>query len=150
MSFDSAASAQLSGQLSDPWSALLERARAVRQHAYAPYSGFGVGAALLTPTGEIFVGANIENASYGLSRCGEQSAIQALASSGARHFSHLLVYTEADPPATPCGACRQILFEFGPDALVLCTNHLGAERRYRVRDLLPDGFGASDFVVAKS
>jgi cytidine deaminase len=119
---------------------LLEAAKAVWKNAYAPYSKFQVGAALRGQTGAIYKGANIENASYGLARCAEQSAVQALASNGERSFSEIVVYTQDDPPATPCGACRQILFEFGKDATVYLVNHEGAVKVYSVRDLLPDGF----------
>lgn len=119
---------------------LLDAARRAFDHAYAPYSKFKVGAALRGESGLVYHGANVENASYGLSRCAEQSAVQALASSGERHFDSLVVYTEANQPATPCGACRQILLEFAPDAEVFLTNHEGRVKRYRVRDLLPDGF----------
>ena len=119
---------------------LLEAARAVRDNAYVPYSGFRVGAALRAVDGKLFAGANIENASYGLSRCAEQSAIQAMASSGARGFSQIVIFTEADEPATPCGACRQILFEFGPEADVFVVNHQGDSNHFRVKDLLPQAF----------
>lgn len=119
---------------------LLAAAKQVWQNAYAPYSEFQVGAALRSSSGKIYQGANIENASYGLARCGEQSAIQAMASAGERAFQEIVVYTEDDPPATPCGACRQILFEFGKDAKVYLVNHLGKVRTYSVQELLPDGF----------
>jgi cytidine deaminase len=119
---------------------LLAAARQVWKNAYAPYSKFQVGAALRSSNGTIYQGANIENASYGLARCGEQSAIQAMASAGERAFQEIVVYTEDDPPATPCGACRQILFEFGKDAKVYLVNHLGNVKTYSVQDLLPDGF----------
>jgi cytidine deaminase len=119
---------------------LLTVAKQVWQNAYAPYSKFQVGAALRAKSGTIYQGANIENASYGLSRCAEQSAIQAMASAGERAFQEIVIYTEDDPPATPCGACRQILFEFGKDATVYLVNHLGSIRIYSVRELLPYGF----------
>jgi cytidine deaminase len=119
---------------------LVNVAKQVWQHAYAPYSKFHVGAALRSSKGTIYQGANIENASYGLARCAEQSAIQAMASAGERAFQEIVVYTEDDPPATPCGACRQILFEFGKDAKVYLVNHMGNVRSYSVRELLPDGF----------
>lgn len=109
-------------------------------NAYAPYSGFQVGVALRDADGGIHKGANVENASYGLSRCGEQSAIQALATAGKRSFVEAVVYTEAEEPASPCGACRQILFEFSPAAVVWLVNHSGDVKTYHVRDLLPDGF----------
>lgn len=119
---------------------LLEAAKTAWQNAYAPYSRFQVGAALRSGKGTIYKGANVENASYGLARCAEQSAIQAMASDSERTFSEVVVYTEDDPPATPCGGCRQILFEFGKDATVYLVNHLGTVKVYKVRELLPDGF----------
>ena len=119
---------------------LLEAAEDVRTNAYVPYSEFRVGAALRAESGTVYRGANIENASYGLSRCAEQSAIQAMASAGERSFSELVVYTTADDPATPCGACRQILFEFSKDAEVYMVNHEGVVKRYSTAELLPDGF----------
>lgn len=124
----------------NPPTDLLDAARRVHGNAYAPYSGFHVGAALRTDDGAIHIGANIENASYGLSRCAEQSAIQAMASSGARRAVELVVFTGADEPATPCGACRQILSELAPGATVWLVNHLGAARRTDVEALLPDAF----------
>ncbi|HEX7021345.1 MAG TPA: cytidine deaminase [Trueperaceae bacterium] len=119
---------------------LLEAARTAWSNAYVPYSKFRVGAALRADDGRIYAGANIENASFGLTRCAEQSAIQAMASAGQRGFSEIVVYTEAELPATPCGACRQILLEFSDSAAVYLVNHRGAVRAYRTRDLLPDGF----------
>jgi cytidine deaminase len=119
---------------------LLAAARAAHAHAYAPYSGFRVGAALRADDGAIVAGSNVENASFGLSRCAEQSAVQALATAGGRHFSELVVFTHAHPPASPCGACRQILFEFAPDATVYLVNDAGACETRSVADLLPLGF----------
>lgn len=123
---------------------LLEAARAAFANAYAPYSRFQVGAALRATSGRIFAGANIENASYGLSRCAEQSAVQAMASAGEREFSEIVVYTTAEHPAAPCGACRQILLEFSPDASVFLVNDQGTVRAFTVRDLLPHAFEKSD------
>ena len=119
---------------------LLAAAKQAHANAYAPYSGFHVGVALRDPDGVIHRGSNVENASYGLSRCGEQSAVQALATAGKRTFDEVVVYTEASEPASPCGACRQILFEFNPAATVHLVNHLGAVKTFEVRELLPDGF----------
>lgn len=119
---------------------LLEAAREAHRHAYAPYSGFHVGAALRADDGTIVPGSNVENQSYGLSRCAEQSAVQALATRGGRHFSELLVFTDVIPPATPCGACRQVLFEFAPDATVYLVNARGDCEATTVADLLPGGF----------
>ncbi|WP_216318956.1 cytidine deaminase [Deinococcus aestuarii] len=119
---------------------LLEAAQTAFRQAYVPYSRFRVGAALRTPDGRVFFGANVENASYGLARCAEQSAVQAMATAGAREFTDLVVYSEATPPASPCGACRQILFEFSPEARVVCVNQHGDVVSGLVRDFLPHGF----------
>ncbi|MFC3834719.1 MULTISPECIES: cytidine deaminase [Deinococcus] len=123
-----------------PDAALLEAARAAFARAYAPYSRFRVGAALRTADGQVFRGVNVENASYGLGRCAEQSAVQAMATAGARSFTDIVVYSEATPPASPCGACRQVLFEFAPDARVVCVNQHGHVVSGLVRDFLPHGF----------
>ncbi|GGK20561.1 cytidine deaminase [Deinococcus malanensis] len=123
-----------------PDTQLLEGAVAAFKQAYAPYSRFRVGAALRTPDGRVYFGANVENASYGLGRCAEQSAVQAMATSGAREFTDIVVYSEASPPASPCGACRQVLYEFAPDARVVCVNQNGEVLSGLVRDFLPHGF----------
>jgi cytidine deaminase len=131
--------------MSDVLDSLSGAAQEVSRHAYAPYSRFHVGAALETEDGNVFVGANVENASYGLGRCAEQSAVQAMiAAGGNRRIRRVHVYTEASPPSTPCGACRQVLFEFGPDAEVVCFNHKRETRVYTVRQLLPGAFGPED------
>ena len=119
---------------------LLEAAKTAHQNAYAPYSGFHVGAALRSSSGHIYAGANVENASYGLGRCAEQSAVQALATAGERTFSEVVVYTTAEEPASPCGACRQVLFEFAADATVYLVNDRGVVRQWTVGELLPGGF----------
>ena len=120
---------------------LLEAATRVRDNAYTPFSGFKVGAALRAASGRIVVGANVENASYGLSRCAEQAAVSAMVSAGDRGFSQIVIFTDADPPATPCGACRQILFEFAPEAELYTVSASGTARHYSVAELLPDAFG---------
>ena len=122
---------------------LLTAAKEVRESAYTPFSGFKVGAALLSQTGQINVGANVENSSYGLTRCAEQSAILTMASSGARGFSVIVIYTDTDAPTTPCGACRQILFEFSPKAEVFCVASSGRILHTLVSELLPNGFRLS-------
>jgi cytidine deaminase len=119
---------------------LLELAQSVFANAYAPFSNFHVGAALRSDQGTLFAGANIENSSYPMSRCAEQSAIQAMASSGERGFDQIVIYSEASPPASPCGGCRQVLFEFSPHAQVHCFNHLGETIQATVEELLPHGF----------
>ncbi len=121
------------------------RARAAAEHAYAPYSGFRVGAAILASNGEIHAGANIENASFGLAICAERSAVFQAVARGVRSIEALVVYTPTRSATTPCGACRQVLHEFGPDALVVCcTDDAAAERRYSLAELLPGAFGPAD------
>ena len=120
---------------------LLEAARSVQARAYAPYSRYRVGAALETEDGRIYVGCNVENASYGLTNCAERVAVGAAVSGGQRRFRRLVVVTDSDPPAPPCGACRQVLVEFGSDLVV---ESVGPHRstRWVLRDLLPASFGS--------
>lgn len=119
---------------------LLAAAWAAQANAYVPYSGFPVGAALRTEDGRVFAGANVENASYGLGRCAEQSAVQAMASAGGRKVAEVVVVSDAALPASPCGACRQVLFEFGPAARVWLVNRAGAIEATDVSALLPGAF----------
>jgi cytidine deaminase len=123
---------------------LMVLAQEAAARAYAPYSKFLVGAALETASGQVFTGCNVENASYGLGRCAEQTAIQKMVSEGVQSFTRIAVFTHASPPSSPCGACRQILFEFAPNAIVYMTNHKGEVLESTVRDLLPLGFGPKD------
>jgi cytidine deaminase len=121
---------------------LKRRAREAAKHAYAPYSGFAVGAAVLTDGGAIHSGANVENASFGLSNCAERNAIFQAVAQGARKLEALAVYTPTATATTPCGACRQVLSEFGADAIVICcTDDESRERRYALAELLPAAFG---------
>ncbi|MDH4045832.1 MAG: cytidine deaminase [Gemmatimonadota bacterium] len=123
--------------------AVVAAARAALEHAYAPYSRFRVGAALEADDGRVFVGANVENASFGLTNCAERVALGAAVVAGARTFRRLVVATEGRAPSPPCGACRQALAEFGLDIIVEAVN--AAERRqWRLGDLLPDHFGPAD------
>jgi cytidine deaminase len=119
---------------------LLAAARAAQKNAYAPYSKFRVGAALLTKSGKIFTGCNVENASYGLTICAERVAITKAVSDGHRQFRALAVVCPGKKP-TPCGACRQFLAEFG-DLTVICADsqNLKAAHTYRLAELLPAAF----------
>lgn len=119
---------------------LVAAARAVRAQAYAPYSAFAVGAALETDDGRVFVGANVENASFGLTNCAERVAVGAAVAAGARRFRRLVIVADAAPAAAPCGACRQVLAEFGDGLLVESVGPKDA-RRWVLKDLLPDRFG---------
>ena len=118
---------------------LVAEAAAARERAHAPYSGFAVGAALLDSAGRIHVGCNVENASFGLSICAERNAVAAAVAAGAEGFCGIAVVTSSEPPATPCGACRQVLAEFG-DFPVVLANLDGARRLTRVGELLPAAF----------
>lgn len=123
--------------------ALLDRARAARANAYAPYSHFPVGAALLADDGRVFTGVNVENVSYGLTACAELTAVTKAVSEGARGFHAIAVVGPEDEVACPpCGSCRQVLFEFGPDLLVV-TPGAGVDGPVilPVHELLPDAFG---------
>ena len=118
---------------------LVRRARDVMGHAYAPYSRFRVGAAIEAADGRVFVGTNVESASYGLTVCAERMALGAAVAAGARELRRVAVVTEADPPAAPCGACRQLLAEFGLDMEIVAAGPK-SERRWALRALLPDAF----------
>lgn len=121
---------------------LLAAASKARELAYAPYSNFRVGAALLSADGQVFLGANIENAAYGSTLCAERVALPAAVVAGVRNFVMLAVVGDGDGPCTPCGACRQVLFEFAPDLVVVAGGADGASQRFDLgRDLLPAGFG---------
>ncbi len=122
------------------WESLLEAARAVRAHAYAPYSRFQVGAALLAENGQVFAGCNVENRSFGLCICAERSAVATAVSAGQRRFRAVVVVTGCTPPAAPCGMCRETLAEFGGDLPVLLANLEGERQEYRLADLLPRQF----------
>lgn len=121
-------------------SALLAAARAVMANAYAPASNFKVGAAVLAADGRMFVGCNVENASYGLTVCAERNAIGAAVAAGARRIVAVAITTGIEPPARPCGACRQVLAEFGADMRVLMSGTTGAVDETLLRELLPEPF----------
>lgn len=119
---------------------LIEKARQARECAYAPYSGFKVGAAILASNGEIYTGCNVENASYGLTSCAERNAVFKAVCAGEREFKRLAVVTDLAEPAAPCGACRQVLAEFDLDLTVIMANTQGEKRITTVRELLPQAF----------
>jgi len=118
---------------------LVAAARAVQARAHAPYSNFHVGAALEAEDGRVFVGCNVENASYGLTICAERVAAGAAVAAGATRFRRIVVVTDVDPPAAPCGACRQFLVEFGTDIDVEAVGPKSS-RRWRLAELLPATF----------
>lgn len=126
--------------MSDP---LIKAALAAREHAHAPFSGFKVGAALATESGRIFTGCNIENATYGLTICAERLAVFKAISEGARDLRRVAVATDREIPAPPCGACRQILWEFCGDAELILVNLQGNSESLRLSDIFPRPFDAS-------
>jgi cytidine deaminase len=111
--------------------------------AYAPYSEFRVGAAVLAE-GKIFAGQNIEIASYPLSVCAERNAVATMIGAGVRGLQGVVIVTGADRPTPPCGACRQVLWEFGPDSFVVSQTTAGTRQAWSLRDLLPAAFGPDD------
>jgi cytidine deaminase len=117
---------------------LLDLAAKVREAAYVPYSHFPVGASLRSEDGTIYTGCNVENASYGLTICAERNALAHAVAEGARRFDAVAVVTENG--VTPCGACRQVLAEFGPEMTVIVSDAAGNRRVYTMRDLLPAAF----------
>lgn len=119
---------------------LMKIARKARQNAYAPYSHFAVGAALLAESGRVYTGCNIENASYGLTCCAERNAIFAAVGAGERRFKMLAVAADSPEPVAPCGACRQVIVEFGIP-LVVMGNLKEATKTMTAEELLPYGFG---------
>jgi len=121
---------------------LVAQAREARERAYAPYSGYTVGAALLTKSGRIYTGCNVENAVYPLCTCAERVAVVKAVSEGEQEFDALAVATENG--GAPCGSCRQTMREFGENIVVLIADATGAYRETTVAELLPDSFSAND------
>lgn len=119
---------------------LVLAARGMQEHAYCPYSNYRVGAALEAQDGTVFLGCNVENASYGLTICAERAAIFAAVGAGARRFRRIVIATDSEPPAPPCGACRQVLAEFGSELEVESVGP-SQSKRWRIGELLPDAFG---------
>jgi len=125
---------------------LKKAARQAAGRAYAPYSRFRVGAAILTESGKVFAGCNVENASYGLCNCAERTAIFSAVAAGERklRLKCVLVFTPTTKATAPCGACRQVIFEFGPKARVISTCRSRDRQDRLITDLLPNAFGPAD------
>lgn len=119
---------------------LIEVAKKARLKAYAPYSNFRVGVALLTKEGKIFTGCNIESVSSGLSLCAEKVAVAKAVSEGYKNFERLVLVANSQGFCSPCGGCRQILYEFAPEMLILMVNLKGEEKEVILKDLLPAPF----------
>ena len=128
---------------------LAAAAVAVRAHAYAPASRFQVGAAVLASDGRVFAGCNVENASYGLTICAERAAVCAAVAAGVHQLAAIAIATDLDEPARPCGACRQVLAEFGSTMAVLMVGRGGVRRQQRLDALLPEPFTFGSFAPRK-
>jgi cytidine deaminase len=127
------------------WDALLDAAAKARSHAHAPYSGYKVGAALLTKGGHLFAGCNVENATYGATICAERAAVTAMVAAGEKEPVACVVLTRGPSPAAPCGICRQVLSEFADDMPILLAavdgkGRVVAKERARLQELLPRAF----------
>lgn len=123
---------------------LFREALAAREHAYVPYSGYAVGAAVLTADNRIISGSNVENASYGLSNCAERTAIFRAVSRGYNEFKAIMIVSNGDKPVAPCGACRQVIREFGEDIEVIMTTTDGNTYSRSIGELLPEAFNKGD------
>jgi cytidine deaminase len=125
---------------------LIDRAREASKNAHCPYSRFRVGAAVLTDTDSVFAGCNVENASYGLTICAERNAVFQMVAHAGRNIVAVVIYTPTQEPASPCGACRQVLNEFGPRARVISVCDSAARIDTTVDRLLPGAFGPGNLV----
>jgi cytidine deaminase len=123
---------------------LEKSARSAAARAYAPYSRFPVGAAVLGASGKIYAGCNVENASYGLCNCAERTAIFCAVAAGERSIRAVTVYTPTPLPTAPCGACRQVIHEFGRDALIISVCDAKNRIETKLSALLPGAFGPGD------
>ena len=123
---------------------LAKRAKAISEKAYCPYSNFRVGAAVLTNDGQMYEGCNVENASYGLTICAERNAIFQMVAQSRQKITLIVIYTPTSKPAAPCGACRQVINEFGPDALVMSVCDGPNILKKKLSELLPDAFGPAN------
>lgn len=121
-------------------SVLIAKATEMLERAYVPYSNYRVGAALLGKNGRVYGGCNFENASYGATICAERCAVAVAVADGCREFSKIAIISSGEAVASPCGICRQVLFEFSDDLTVICASPSGETRTYNIKELLLDGF----------
>ncbi|HVP35487.1 MAG TPA: cytidine deaminase [Terriglobales bacterium] len=119
---------------------LILEAKKARENSHAPYSNFKVGAALLAKSGKVYSGANLENSSFGQTVCAERLALYKAVSAGDKVFKKIAIVASGTKPVTPCGICRQALFEFAPDLEVICSNLQGKVKKYTLKQLLPFPF----------
>jgi cytidine deaminase len=124
---------------------LIKKAKKAKVAAYSPYSNFKVGAAVLTKSGRIFVGCNIENCSYGLTVCAERVAIFNAISAGEKEFKAIAIVTDSTELTPPCGACRQVIWEFSRDVKIILANSQGKQRTTKISNLLPTPFSTRFF-----
>ena len=125
---------------------LFKEAKKAREKAYTPYSKFKVGAAVLTTDGKIFTGCNIENASFGLTVCAERVAILKAISEGSYKFEAMAIIGDTKRPCSPCGACRQVISEFGEDIKIAMSNLKGDVKIKKISELLPEAFNKNDLL----
>lgn len=124
---------------------LINAATQARSNAYAPYSGYAVGAALLTEDGQVFTGCNIENSAYGSTMCAERVALFKARSEGYQAFTAMAIVVDAIALPMPCGSCRQVMAELAPNIVVIVANISGDRKEYKVADLLPYAFTQKNF-----
>jgi len=137
--------AQNSNVPADIFKTLIDSATKARNNAYAPYSKFLVGSAVLAGSGAIYTGCNVENASFGLTNCAERTAIFKAISAGEKRIKAVAVVTDVPELTAPCGACRQVIYEFGRDVDVIMANLKGKQKIEKISKLLPDAFGPGSF-----
>jgi cytidine deaminase len=133
--------------LNKEYDKLIEEAKKAREKAYTPYSKFKVGAAVLTSEGKIFSGCNIENASFSLSTCAERVAIFKAISEGANKLKAVAIIADTKRPCTPCGACRQVISEFGENIVLIMANLKGDIKISKIDKLLPNAFNRDDLIL---
>lgn len=122
------------------WKKLIDAAKKVRKNAYAPYSSFKVGAAVLAGSGKIYIGSNVENASFGLTICAERNAIAQAIAQGEKKIKAVAIVADSNNLTPPCGACRQVIYEFGIESEILLANLNGKQKKYKITELLAEPF----------
>jgi cytidine deaminase len=118
---------------------LISRAQHAQQNAYAPYSQFKVGAAILSEDGQVFTGCNVENSTFGATSCAERNAVYCAVCTGAQVFTKIIIVTDSEEPVMPCGICRQVLYEFNPNIEIIAVSASGKTERTRLSAIFPRG-----------
>jgi cytidine deaminase len=140
----------MKGYFSMDWKILIDAAKKVRNNAFAPYSKFKVGAAVLGSSGKIYSGCNVENASFGLTICGERNAIAAAIANGEKKVIAVAIVADTNDLTPPCGACRQVIYEFGKEAEIMLANLKGKRKIFKITDLLQEPFSFKRKLTAKT